>query len=371
MPEASIVPERLMMSGRRVPPRRRLFMLRRLLALALVALLGAFVWFLVELFQPFHASGHGRVHVTIPKSAGVSRIADMLSHDGVIDSSFFFQLRVRLAGDKLYAGIYNLKEGMSYGGVLKVLSTPPPPRPITNVTILPGRSRRQLDELLRSQSVRGSYLHSTIRSRDLDPTRYGAPKNTPSLEGFLYPDTYELYKPVSIPALVADQLSNFKQHFAKVDMKYAKSKNLTPYDVLIIGSLIQGESRLPSDGPKVASVIYNRLRDNMELGMDSTVAYATGNYTDNFTVRQLDSRSPWNTYNHRGLPPTPISSPSMQSILDAAHPAHTDYLYFVNKVCGNGGLAFTSSYQRFLVLSADWRDAVARSRRTHRSPQFC
>ena len=367
------MPEPLLMSGRRVPRRRRTHLLRRLLALALVVLLGVLIWFLIELFQPFHGSGNGRVLVIIPKSASVNQVADILSRNGVIDSSFFFKLRVSLEGDqsKLYAGTYHLKHGMSYGGVLNILTTPPPPRPVTNVTILPGRSRRQLDRLLRSQNVRGSYLRSTIRSKDLNPTHYGAPKDTPSLEGFLFPDTYELYKPLSIPALVADQLSNFKQHFAQVNFKYARSKHLTPYDVLIVASLIQGESRLPADGPKVASVIYNRLRDNMELGMDSTVAYATGNYTDNFTVGQLNSPSPWNTYNHRGLPPTPISSPSMQSIEDAAHPAHTDDLYFVNKVCGNGALAFAHSYQQFLRLSSHWRAAVARSRRSHRSPEFC
>ena len=87
---------------------------------------------------------------------------------------------------------------MSYGGALKILSTPPPPRPDTNVTIIPGRSRRQVDKLLRSQDVRGSYVRATIRSQDLDPTQYGAPRNTPSLEGFLLPDTYQLHRPLKI-----------------------------------------------------------------------------------------------------------------------------------------------------------------------------
>jgi len=350
------------------------FVLRRVLAVGLLVLAAVLIWFLIELFQPFHGPGSGRVRVTIPRSAGVGQIAGILSRDGVIDSSFFFKLRVDLEGDrsKLLAGTYELKHGMSYSGVIKVLTTPPPPVPVTEVTIIPGRTRRELDGLLRSQGVRGSYLHSTISSADLDPTVYGAPKRTPSLEGFLFPDTYQLREPVSIPALVADQLKEFKHQFTQVDMRYARSKHLTPYDVLIIGSLIEGESRLPSDGPKVASVIYNRLREGMDLGMDSTVEYATGNYTGNLTVADLNSPSPWNTRNHRGLPPTPIDSPSLQSIDDAANPAHTNYLYFVNKVCGNGALAFTQSYQTFLRLSADYQTASARAaRRRGASPEFC
>jgi UPF0755 protein len=350
------------------------FVARRIVAVSLLVLAGVMIWFLIELFQPFHGPGHGHVRVTIPRPAGVGQIAGILSRDGVIDSSFFFKLRVALEGDraKLRAGTYELAHGMSYSGVLKILTTPPPPVPVTEVTIIPGRTRRQLDGLLRSQGVRGSYLRSTISSPDLDPIAYGAPKRTPSLEGFLFPDTYQVREPISIPALVADQLRRFKQQFAKVDMRYARSKNLTPYDVLIIASLIEGESRLPSDGPKVASVIYNRLRAGIDLGLDSTVEYATSNYTGNLTAADLNSRSPWNTRNHRGLPPTPIDSPSLQSINEAAHPAKTNYLYFVNKVCGNGALAFTPSYQTFLRLSADYQSASARAaRRRGASPEFC
>jgi uncharacterized YceG family protein len=383
------VAERLTTSGQRRPSNRRapnrrapngrgsnrrVFVVRRIVAVTVLIAAAVVIWFLIELFQPLHGPGQGRVRVTIPKSAGVDQIATILSRDGVIDSGFFFKLRVALDGDrgKLRAGTYELSHGMSYSGVIKALTTPPPPVPVSEVTIIPGRTRRQLDALLRSQGVRGSYLRSTIRSPALDPTAYGAPQTTPSLEGFLFPDTYQLREPISIPALVADQLRSFKQQFARVNMSYARSRHLTPYDVLIIGSLIEGESRLPSDGPKVASVIYNRLRDGMDLGLDSTVSYATGNYTPNLTTAQLNSPSPWNTRNHAGLPPTPIDSPSLQSIYDAAHPARTNYLYFVNKVCGNGALAFTRSYQTFLRLSAAYQAASVRAeRRPGASPEFC
>lgn len=373
------MPEQLTFTGSRLPPRRRRrrrYWLRRFVALLTVlalAVVGVAIYFALSIYQPFHGKAHGRILVTIPKNAGVSEVGSVLAKAGVIDSGFFFKLRAELDGDagKIRAGTYPLPHGMTYAAALKRLTTGPPPPPVTRVTIVPGRSRTQVDKLLRSEGVKGSYLRLTRRSRDLDPVHYGAPANTPSLEGFLYPDTYELFKPVSIRKLVADQLSRFKQEFARVNLSYARSKGLTPYDVLTIASLVEGESRVPSDGPKVAAVIYNRLRDNMELGLDSTVAYFTGNYRDNFTVKQLNSPSPYNTYNHRGLPPTPIDSPDLQAIQDAAHPAKTKDLYFVNKVCGNGRLAFTTTYHRFLQLSAAYHRALVNAEKHHRSAEFC
>jgi UPF0755 protein len=117
-------------------------------------------------------------------------------------------------------------------------------------------------------------------------------------------------------------------------------------------------------------VIYNRLRLGMDLGLDSTVAYATGNY-GNLTDRDLRSRSPWNTTNHPGLPPTPIDSPAIAAIQAAAHPSHTDYVYFINKVCGGGALRFTASYSQFLVWSDDWSAAVAKAARNGGNAEFC
>ncbi len=205
-------------------------------------------------------------------------------------------------------------------------STPPvaPPAERTvNVTIIPGQSRRQVQAALKRSEIRGNYMRATLRSPLLDPSRYGAPRNTPTLEGFLWPDTYNLRHPVRVDALIADQLGRFKQQFARVNFAYAESKNLSEYDVLKIASLISGESRLPADAPKVASVIYNRLRLGMDLGLDSTVEYATGNYGA-LTEKDLQSPSPWNTRNHPGLPPTPINSPDLAAIQAAAHPAQTD-----------------------------------------------
>lgn len=353
-------------------PMRNVFLVRRAIALAVVLISVVVIWFLLSLFQPFAGSGQGRVQVTIPADSGTAQIGSLLERDGVISSGFFFKLRAALDGDrsKLRSGIYVLQRGMSYSAVLHALTAVTTGATTVNVLIIPGLSRVQVQARLKASGINGNYVAQTLRSSLLDPTLYGAPKRIPSLEGFLWPDTYQLTKPVKIADLIADQLTRFKQEFAQVNLGYAKSKNLTGYDVLKVASLISEESMLRRDGPVVASVIYNRLRLGMDLGLDSTVSYATGNY-GTLTDSQLNSKSPWNTTNHHGLPPTPIDSPELADIQAAAHPAHTDYLYFINKVCGDGSLRFTANYQRFDKWSAAWDAAVAKAQKDGGSPEFC
>lgn len=349
--------------------RRRLLV--RVGAVVALILAAVVIWFCIELFQPFHGSGHGRVTVTIPPREGARQVGDLLAHDGVVSSGFFFYLRATLSGDrgKLLAGRYHLKLGMSYGAALKALMTPPPAAKVTNLTIVPGDTRAQLNSILRAQGIRGSYLAATRHSPLLNPTAYGAPRSTPSLEGFLFPDTYQLRDPVSLSALITDQLKTFKQTLAGISMGYARSRHLTPYDVLIIASIVEKESATAHDDPLVASVIYNRLKDHIPLGMDSTTRYEFNDYTKPLTQSQLAAHSPYNTRLNAGLPPTPISNPGLAAIKAAAHPAQTSYLYFVVKPCGNGSSAFSSSYNQFLADSARYQQA--RAAKGGKSPTKC
>ena len=156
---------------------------------------------------------------------------------------------------------------------------------------------------------------------------------------------------MKVSALVADQLKDFKRRFAKVNLSYARSKHLSPYDVLMVASLIEAEAASQKARPLIASVIYNRLADHMMLQFDSTTQYATGNFTRPLTVSQLNSNSPYNTHTHFGLPPTPINSPGLASIEAAAHPARTHYLYFFAKPCTNQTV-FATSYAQFQHLLA-------------------
>jgi UPF0755 protein len=327
--------------------------LGRVFSLIALAVAAALIWFLIQLFQPFQGSAHGRVTVVVPAKATSSQIGDLLAGDGVISSSFFFELRATLAGERsgLRAGVYHLQLGMSYGAVLTALTKAPPAAKVTALTITEGRTRQYISARLKSQHLGNGYMAATRRSPLINPRQYGLRHAPPTLEGFLFPDTYQLIDPVKVSALVTDQLKAFKQNFAKVNLNYAQRKHLTAYDVLTIASLIEAEAASARDRPLVASVVYNRLAAGMELQFDSTTRYATGNYTRPITVSELHSSSPWNTHTHLGLPPTPIDSPGLAAINAAAHPAQTNYLFFFARRCGRG-TAFAATYSRFLNLAA-------------------
>jgi UPF0755 protein len=343
------------------PPtgRRRHSWLGRIVSLISLLLAAALVYFGVEVFQPFGTSPHGRITVTVAPHSSSSEIGKQLAADKVISSAFFFNLRATLAGDRsdLRAGRYHLQLGMSYHAVLTALTKVPKKAKTSQLTIAEGHTRQYVAALLSKQKIKGNYVAETRHSKLLDPTQYGAPKSTPTLEGFLFPDTFTLLDPIKTSALIADQLKDFKRRFASVNLTAAKRMHLSAYDVLTVASLIEAEASSDKARPLVASVIYNRLKDHMMLQFDSTTRYATGNFTRPLKVSQLRSSSPWNTHTHFGLPPTPIDSPSMASIDAAAHPARSSYLYFFAKPCSNDTV-FANNYAQFLGL-------LARDRRPH------
>jgi uncharacterized YceG family protein len=169
--------------------------------------------------------------------------------------------------------------------------------------------------------------------RALAPSRFRKDVKRDSLEGFLFPASYEFTQKTTARELVADQVNAFKERFRGVDLSYASSKNLTPYDVLIIASMIEKETAVPRERRLVAAVIYNRLRNRMPLGIDATIRYGLGiPGTESLTKKALRSASPYNTRLRAGLPPTPIANPGLASIRAAANPArNVEYLYYVRK----------------------------------------
>ncbi|HEY6730701.1 MAG TPA: endolytic transglycosylase MltG [Solirubrobacterales bacterium] len=305
------------------------------------------LWFLFALFQPFHGDGSGQVQVKIPKGSSVSEVGDLLADRDVISNSTLFQVRVSLAGKRseIYSGNFTLAKNMSYGAAIDALSQPPIKRTLT-VTIPEGYTRSQAAQLVEEIGVPGDYTKATIRSQFLDPAEYGG-KGAKNLEGFLFPDTFEMKPKAPVEDLVELQLKDFRQRIKGVSMKYAKSKNLTVFDVVTIASMVEDEAGVDSQRGLVASVIYNRLRDGMPLGIDATIRFATGNYTQPLTESELAIDSPYNSRTNVGLPPGPISNPGLASIEAAAHPPKTEYLFYVTTPGACGKLTFAKTEAEF------------------------
>jgi len=187
------------------------------------------------------------------------------------------------------------------------------------------RNERGLEPALRAPA----YLQATRRGPvpdDFEDAEY------PHLEGFLFPATYEFHEDTTSRALARKQLEAFAAAWEKVDLGYARSKNLTAYDVLIIASMVEKEVQVPRERALVSAVIYNRLAVGMPLGIDATIRYGFNiPPTQAILQSQLDSDSPYNSRKVVGLPPTPIANPGLASIQAAAHPADVDYVFFIRK----------------------------------------
>lgn len=241
---------------------------------------------------------------------------------------------------------------------------PPPPQRVAKVLriVFPeGFTREQMAERVgavrtiarvkRAVTMRmtsTSYLRATAAAPIPAPFRRDAKGQ---IEGFLFPATYAFFSDEAAPRFTQRQLEAFAKAWRKVDMRYARSKNLTPYDVLIIASMIEREVSVPRERRLVAAVIYNRLRAGMPLGIDATLRYGLRiPPTEPITLRDLESDTLYNTRKLAGLPPTPIANPGLASMQAAAHPAKVDYVYFIRKPDCRSHY-FTASEAEFFAYS--------------------
>jgi len=364
---------------RRPPPRRRppassrAHGRRRLAALLALILLACALYGLNATFQPLHGDGEGSVAVTVPAGANAGRIGEMLAERGVVDSGTFFQLNATVTGRRggLRPGDYTLRRGMTYGGAIDALVQGPKVKVVktVDITVPEGLSIREAAPRLREEPLEGSYLKAARSSRTMERVRQlGAPRSVSTAEGFLFPATYTLVDGAPARNLVDRQLAAFEENFAQVDLSAAKRKNLTRYDVLVIASMIERETGVDRERPLISSVIYNRLRDGIPLGIDATIRYFENNWTEPIVQSELDRDSPYNTRLNRGLPPTPIGNPGLASIKAAAAPAQSGFIFYVAKP-GTCGHAFSTTDAEF---GADvQRYNAARDAKGGKSPTEC
>jgi uncharacterized YceG family protein len=239
-------------------------------------------------------------------------------------------------------------------------TTGPPPKPVLRIIFPEGFTIDDMAKRINAVNKiaeekrhitpkleRRQYLR-IAKAKTAPPKGFEYKKRVASLEGFLFPATYDFTEDTTTRQLVDKQLEAFIRAWSQLDLRYSKSKNLNAYDVLVIASMIEKEVQVPKERPLVAAVIYNRLHAGLSLGIDATIRYGLHIApTEPIHQSELDSDSPYNTRKFVGLTPTPIANPGLASLQAAAHPAKVDYLYFVRKADCKSHF-FTASEQKFL-----------------------
>lgn len=277
------------------------------------------------------------VEFTVPAGATARSIGGLLEEAGLVVDGGSFERFVSVGGvaDELKAGDYDLVGGMSTEAIVDIIVTGPPAVDVFRITVIEGLRIEEMLESLANQTDHSAddfaapLLDGSVTSPFLPAE---LPEDIPPIvawEGLLFPATYE-FEVDATPAMIVQRLNEeMIARMRAVDWSGLEARGFTPYQGLIIASLIEKEARLDEDRPLIASVIANRLDAGMLLQIDATVIYALGENPGRVLFEDLEIDSPWNTYQNLGLPPTPIGGVRAASLAAAANPEQTDFFYYV------------------------------------------
>lgn len=316
---------------------------------ALVVGLGKGRAYLNDMFAApdYTGNGSGSVVVEISKGQTAASIGKTLEDKDVVKSAKAFERAAR--DDSRYrsiqAGTYKLRLQMSAKAALALLLDPQSSILARRVSIQPGMTVEEAAKQLQGSKA-ANLPKGSVAAALAQPFKLGLPSYARNrLEGFLYPDTYDLPTNANATSILRQMTARFNQVATQLKLSQtALQKNMDPYEVVIVASLIQAETNRKQDYAKVARVIYNRLNGGMRLQFDSTLKYALGRNGSVFTSdSERNTPGPYNTYLNKGLPPTPINSPTEDQLRAALNPATGSWLYFVTINLDTGETAFAST----------------------------
>lgn len=328
-------------------------------AVAAVLVLGAAGVWVQRQINPAGSPGAPRA-VVVAEGSSSSAIGDQLASEGVIASALVWDWYLRInGGGPFQAGEYQLRDHSSMGDVVETLELGPRPPKERRYTMPEGLTLAEtLARLADSDKGLGLDVGKMRQLLESGQVRSAyQPVEQPSNEGILFPETYRVMADGDEVTVLAQMVAELDATLAGLDVESAQDRyNLTPYEILIVASLIEEETKIPSERPMVARVIYNRLRQGIPLGIDATSRYEA--QLDGRDRGDIDftSDSPYNTRRARGLPPTPIASPGRASLEAALRPADGPWTYYV-LADDVGHHVFTDSDAEFLKAKKACREA--------------
>jgi UPF0755 protein len=269
------------------------------------------------------------VEVIINEGMTLDQISSILEDSEVVDNGFMFRLYVQQKGKEksLIPGTYKLLTGSEYGEVMEKLSAGPVI--ITfKVTIPEGYIIIDILERFASELP---FIDENKMFHAVNPDNYDYDyiEGDESLEGYLFPKTYEITIDYDEKDIIDMMLAQYRYETGDLDYTFSTNKGLSKYDILKIASMIEREAYIPEERELISAVIHNRLDIGMALGIDATLSYFLEKWDEPLTVSDLETDTEFNTRLYAGLPPTPICNPGLAAISAAVNPADVDYLYFV------------------------------------------
>lgn len=303
------------------------------------------------IIEPFNPADTTKVIITIPMGSGTSQISSLLEENGIIKDADAFKLLSKITGSsgKYKAGTYAFSPSMNAYDIIKILHAG---ISIGNMITIPeGYAIGQVGDILSKEG----FVDKALFMDELENGKFDQkfieflPEGPNRLEGYLFPETYEIPIDATEHEIINIMLNQFDALF--IDEYYARADELglSVNDIMTIASMIEREAAVSKDRPLVSSVVYNRIKQGMPLQFCSTVQYILGDQKARLSTEDTQIDSPYNTYINQGLPPGPICSPGIDSIKAALYPADTDYLYFVVDPEGERTHKFSKSYEEFLI----------------------
>ncbi len=295
------------------------------------------------IFLPYGGARPDRVHFTVKSGQSNSAIARTLEKKHLIASSTLFKVVVRLMGktQALKSGEYEIKGNLSLIALIGILEKGK--GVLISVTIPEGYRMTEIFALLKSTGFQNSGRYMKWATDKNFIAGLKIPVKVNMLEGILFPDTYRFPKNASEKLILRRMVENFKKRIPKDYKLKARRAGLSFYQAVTLASIVEKETGRASERPTISSVFHNRMAIKMRLQTDPTVIYGIKDYAGNIRRKHLKMYHPYNTYVIKGLPPTPIASPGVKSLMAAVNPKKTKFLYFVAR--GDGTHEFTSNFK--------------------------
>ena len=297
---------------------------------------------------PYNKNNKEDIVIDIPTGSTLNQVSEILKENNLIKNKILFKLYVRVGhnASKLKSGKYLFNQTYSNKQIIKDLENGKVYNEGIKITIPEGSTSTEIIDLLVKNNFGNEKVYKGLINNPkefIKDFNFLNEEDITSLEGFLYPSTYYFTQDKSEKEIINHMLEVFNSKYNEKLQKRQKELNKSLYEIVKIASVVEKEAIYDKDRPIIASVFYNRINIGMPLQSDATIQYIFKERKKSITYDDLKIDSPYNTYKYKGLPPTPISNPSIKSIKAVLYPDKTDYLYFVATI--DGGNTYSETYE--------------------------